>query len=158
MGIEIQQHASGSLKLVDDQTGNNCAFVDPNSRLLSVIRFAITRTSTFGQQMGVLPAGAVPTSLKVFTGTKSDSSTTASIIVGIDTTTNYLLGGWDTAQAANSGQQFPQKAANLHVALATPGPLPGGYHPVTAAYAETSTSTTGGPFYIEIGFYQPIPA
>ena len=98
----------------------------------------------------------MPTALRYF-GTNNANASSGTLTIGIDTTTNYFLNGQNVANApTGKGQQVPQAATNLFLALA--GLPVGQSHKITGYYAETATSTFGGPWYVEIDYYKPSPA
>lgn len=158
MGVEIKQTNSpqigGSLTTVEDNSGATTGYSDRYSQAAAVLRFQITRT-TFGNAIqGYLPAGAVPTRLNYYGANTSNAASTANIVIGVDTTTNYFLTATNVQVAVSGlGQQTPQSpnaAQFLWTALAT-----GVDHPVTASYAENATSTAGGPWSVELWFDVP---
>lgn len=151
MSIEIQQHDDGSMRLVDDQTANTVAYIDGTSRTLVKKIGQITRTTTSDTDLFTLPANAVPTSLRIFSGTASNAGTTATINVGLGSTSGYFLSGFDVkTSTSGAGQVVPNAAAELFTGIGADALS------VTGKYAETGTaSTTGGPWNVEIEYYLP---
>ena len=155
MGAEIKQGSTSvigqNITIQDDKSGNTMLYADQYNIAGSILRFQITRT-TFGNAIvGYLPANAIPTRLNYYGAGTSNAASTANIIVGVDTTTNYFLTATNVQAAVTGlGQQTPQSpnaVQNLWQALAA-----GVDHPVTASYAENATSTTGGPWSFELHF------
>lgn len=158
MGVEIKQTNSpvigNSITLQEDASGATAGYADRYSILGSMLRFQVTRTTFGNAVVGYLPAGAIPTRLNYYGANTSNAASTANIVVGVDTTTNYFLTATNVQVAVTGlGQQTPQSpnaAQFLWQALAA-----GVDHPVTASYAESATSTAGGPWSFEIHFDLP---
>lgn len=161
MSHEFVQPGSGHAAYIDDKTGNRSLHMQSNSRVLTTLIGVITQTSPgvitsmSGDASLSLPGGAMPASIG-FYGVKNAGTTSGTISVGIDTTSTYFLNGSNVANAPTGlGQQNPA-GSNLFTALAL---LPvGSSHILTANYTETATSGSGGPWYVQIDYYIPIPA
>lgn len=160
MSHEIIQTALGHTAFVDDKTGNRSLHMQANSRVLTTLIGVITQTSPgviqslAGDTSLSLPAGSVPVNLS-FYGAKNAGTTSGTISVGIDTTSTYFLNAANVANAPTGlGQQTPA-GSNLFLALALAAP--NGAHVLTGSYAESATSGSGGPWYIEIDYYLPVP-
>lgn len=161
MSHELFQIGAGHAAFIDDKTGNRDLHMQPNSRVSTSLFFSISRTAP-GAPTGLggdtnvnLPGGAVPVALYYF-GAANDSTTGATITIGLDTTSNYFMAATNVANAPTGlGQQNPS-GSNLFTQLAL---LPaGGVHNVTGFYSVSGTSTTGGPWYFGIDYYVPVPA
>lgn len=164
MAIEIKQdttQVTGSLDLVDDKSGANVMHFAANARSMTTLIGKITQTSPGvitgmgGDTALSLPGGSIPVSIQVYSAVPA--STGATITVGIDTTTTYFLNALSVATLALNGQQVPAAtASNLFTQLAT---LPiGQSHSVNGFYAQTATAPGGGPWFVMIDYYLPIPA
>ena len=160
MAHEIHQTAAGHAAFIDDRSGNRSLHMQPNSRVKTTLIGVITQTSPGvitglgGDTNMSLPGGAIPMALRYFSGVPA--STGATITVGIDTTSTYFLNAQSVATLALNGQQVPQGATSLGLALAN---LPiGQAHNVTGFFAQTATSPGGGPWFVEIDYYLPSPA
>lgn len=162
MAHEIHQTASGHTALIDDRTGNRSLHLQPDARVFTTAYGVITETSPGvitglgGDPVMKLPGGAIPTALRYW-GAKNSNTTTGTISVGIDTTAAYFLSAQNVADLpTGQGVQQPRAVLNLFTALAL---VPvGSAHLITGAYAESATSTFGGPWYVAIDYYLPIPA
>lgn len=165
MGVEIRQETnepSPAASLVEDTKQARIAHLQANSRIKTTLIGKITQTSPGvisglgGDTTMSLPGGAIPTDLRFF-GQVGASTALATISVGIDTTSTYFLNAVTVSGAANGTGQFtPNGATNLYTQLAL---LSSGLaHAVTGFYTEAGTSGSGGPFYVEIDYYKPIPA
>lgn len=161
MSYEIHQGAAGTFAVIDDKTGSRGMHVQPDARVFTTVYGVITETSP-GVITGLgadpvmkLPGGAIPAALRYW-GANNSNTTSGTISIGIDTTSTYFLNGQNVANApTGKGQQLPA-VTNLFAALAL---LPvGSSHLITGVYAETATSTFGGPWYVAIDYYLPIPA
>lgn len=166
MGHEHKQGSGGSSvtasAFVDDQSATNLLHMQGNSRVLTTLIGVISQTSpgsiigTAGDTRMLLPGGAVPVNLTYF-GSKNAGTTSGSIIVGLDTTSNYFLASQNVAnQTTGQGSQGPTAVTGLFVALA--GIPAGTSHVVTGAYSESATSGSGGPWYVQLDYYLPNPA
>lgn len=162
MSYEIHQVASGAFAVIDDKTGSRGIHVQPDARNFTTVYGVITETSP-GVITGIgadpvmkLPGGAIPVAMRYW-GLKNSNTTSGTISVGIDTTAAYFLSSQNVADLpTGQGVQQPRAVLNLFSALAL---LPvGSSHLITGAYAETATSTFGGPWYVAIDYYVPIPA
>lgn len=162
MGIEIKQGAAGAaLTLSGDRSGNTAMYVDDQggtttsgTKITSELYFQVQRVQPPGTFMGNLPPGAVPVQVQYFSPTTTNSGSTSNIVIGVDTTTNYFLSATDVKASTGLGWQTPIPPSVLNtmfVQLATTGLG----HPVTAGYAETGTSTSGGPWSCSISYYVP---
>lgn len=163
MAHEQHQGASGATSFIDDRTGNRSLHMQANSRVTTTLMFSLSRTAP-GAPTGLgadttvtLPGGAIPVALRVF-GAVNDATTAASITVGIgNTTSNYFLSAYNVANAPTGlGQQVPSGATNLFTAL--PVMAEGQSQPITGFYSVAGTSATGGPWYVAIDYYRPVPA
>lgn len=166
MGMELKQGAGNAgtfdAAFVDDKSGNNSLHMQANSRVLTTLIGVLSQTSpgvligTGGDTSMTLPPGAVPVDISIF-GQKNAGTTSGSIVLGIDTTSNYFLASYNVANAPTGlGQQSPSTVANMFLALAG---LPAGFsHQVTGSYSETATSGSGGPWFVMIDYYKPSPA
>lgn len=162
MSYELHQTGAGAFAVIDDKSGSRGLHLQPNARINTTFHGVITETSPgvlagIGPDTGTgLPGGAIPVALRFF-GALNSNTTSGTLSIGIDTTSTYFLNAANVANApTGKGQQTPQGATNLFTALAL---LPvGSFHLLTAIYAETATSTFGGPWYVDIDYYVPIPA
>lgn len=159
MGIEIRQgngpNRGSTVHLAEDKSGNTVGYGDQYSQMRSVLRFNVTRTTFGNAVMGYLPPGAIPMGLRYLGTATSNSSTTATIVVGLDTTTNFLLVATAVQIALTGGGIQNPTAAQMGVPFPLGTALPLNEHPVTASYAEGATSTTGGPWAFEVDFWLP---
>ncbi len=162
MSHELYQTPNGHFAIIDDRSGNRALHAQPNARNLTTWHGVISQTSPgvivgLGGDTGAnLPGGAIPVALRYF-GLKNAGVTSGTLTVGIDTTSTYFLNAQNVAnQPTGQGQQEPVGVTNLFLALAQ---LPLGLnHNVTATYAESGTSGSGGPWYVAIDYYVPSPA
>lgn len=161
MSHEIFQTGAGHTAFIDDNTGNRSLHLQPNSRVNGSLMFSLSRaapgapTGLGGSTAVTLPGGAVPVSIG-FYGAANDSQTSATISIGIDTTSTYFLNAQNVANAPTGLGQITPAGSNLFTALAA---LPlGAVHTVTGSYSVTGTSATGGPWYFAIDYYVPTPA
>lgn len=154
MSIEYQQHGDGSTRLVDDQTANTVGYMDGTSRVLVKKIGTISRTTTTDTTLFNIPGNAVPTKLSLFGSAASNAGTTATINVGLNSTSNQFLSGFDVkTSTTGAGQVLPNGATNLQASV---GSTVSPQVPVTGKYAETGTaSTSGGPWYVEMEYYVP---
>lgn len=165
MGAELKQGSAGGATpeaaFVDDRFGANLMHMQANSRVLTTLIGVISQTSPGvitglgGDTTMSLPGGAVPINLSYYGLTQA--STGATISVGLDTTSGYFLNSQQVNSLLNGKNvQNPQNVLNLFTALAA---LPVGQaHAVTGFYSETATSGSGGPWYVQIDYYRPLPA
>lgn len=154
MGIEIKQTSGplvgAGLRLAEDVSSNTVLYVDRWSVSPPVLRFTINRTDPPGTVKGFLPGGATPAQIRYFGPTTSNSATTSSLSIGIDTTSNYFLTATDVKGPTGLGYQTPVPPSIMATIFV---PLPSNDHPVLAGYAESATSTGGGPWSVEIDYY-----
>lgn len=154
MSIEPQVFADGSRRYVDDQTANTVGYMDGTSRMAVKKVGSITRTTTTDTTLFTIPGNAVPTKLNIFGSAASNAGTTATINVGLNSTSAYFLSGFDVkTTTSGAGQVLPNAATNLQASV---GSTVSPQVPVTGKYAETGTaSTSGGPWYVELEYYVP---
>ncbi len=165
MGIEKRQETNQpveSMGYVADQKQARVAHFAANARIKTTLMGVITQTSP-GVMSGLggdtslsLPGGAIPTAVRYYGGSVP-ASTGATITVGYDTTNNNILNAVSVATLALAGVQVPN-APTLPLFVPLPTLPAGQAHPVTGFYSQTATAPGGGPWYVEIDYYLPIPA
>ena len=114
----------------------------PPSRDISIKVASIARTDTATKNLFMLPKGAVPLYMLIFTATASNAATTATVSVGVTGTGTFFLNTVDVKTAA--GLIVPPSAKNTNFVAGLTADTQ-----VTGIYAETgAASSTGGPFYV----------
>lgn len=106
----------------------------------------VTRSNTSNTASGVvIPAGFVPTGVRVSSPTASNAGTSATISVGsTNSTTGVFVSALDVKGNAGIGVAYPSTVAAASVALPADTPI-------TVQYAEGGTaSTAGGPWDVAI--------
>src|SRR5690348_4231018 len=123
MGQELYQTGTGHAAFIDDRTGNRDIHMQSNARVTTSLLFSISRSSPGaptglgGDTTATLPGGAVPVALYYY-GSANDSTTGATITIGLDTTSNYFMAATNVANATTGlGQQNPS-GSNLFTQLA----------------------------------------
>lgn len=149
MSFVTQQRDDGSYHIVDSagatvfqlQTSGQIGSAETRITLTNTL----ARTDTTAKNLFVLPAGAIPLSMSIYSGTASDAATTAVVSVGKTGTATYFVSAQDVKGA--SGQLPCAAAAHLGVSVGAAAVQ------VIGTYAETgSASTTGGPFRVTMDY------
>ena len=114
----------------------------PNGRKLVTFVAQVTRSNTSNTPtQTILPAGFIPTGVRVISPAASNAATSATISVGsTNSTTGVLVSALDVKGTAGIGQAVPSTFALAGQALPAPTT-------VTVQYAEAGTaSSAGGPW------------
>lgn len=106
----------------------------------------IARTDTSAKTLGMIPANAVLTGIRVYGAAASDAASTATISVGYSGGTGVeILNGFDVKTAGTGLGQTVPNAGKLPTVTAV--------KTITGIYAETGTaSSTGGPWTVVLSF------
>lgn len=140
------QQGDGSLRVVDTESGASVLHADPDAKIVVRKIATIARTNSTAKNLFMLPANAIPISLRVIIPTASDAVTTAVISVGKTGTGTHFLSSYDVK--GNSGQQSPTAVTNLGSSVGTSAIQ------VIGIYADTGgAATTGGPFTVTMEYY-----
>lgn len=166
MTVEIHQgpdNVNSDASLRDSKTGARLLHLAANSRVPTTLSFKIDQTSPGtlqglgGETAVTIPGGAMLVALRIW-GKLNSNTTSGTLTIGLDNiTSNHFLSAYNVADAPTGlGQAIPRAVTNLWSALPT---MPVGQaHTIVGHYAETATSTFGGPWYVDIDYILPTPA
>lgn len=149
MSINQLKPTDGSFRLVDSTSGATILDVDSDSKIRVTKIGSLARTDTSAKNLFVLPIGAIPESVSVYSGTAASNPSTATISVGKTSSNTFFVNALDVKGA--SGQIPCAAATNLMAAVSATATTQ-----VVGIYAETGTATTtGGPFLVKMTYYMP---